>query len=612
MTRAKEQFSQKMSFSILAVLFVAVFAFGLSGCGGGGGSSGRNDPGIIQCPDGSTVPVGTQCPVQCPDGSTVPAGTQCPVQMTQCPDGSTVPVGTQCPVQCPDGSTVPAGTQCPVQMTQCPDGSTVPVGTQCPVQMTQCPDGSTVPVGTQCPVQCPDGSTVPAGTQCPVQMTQCPDGSTVPVGTQCPVQMTQCPDGSTVPVGTQCPVQCPDGSTVPAGTQCPVQMTQCPDGSTVPVGTQCPVQCPDGSTVPVGTQCPVDEIVCPAGESVPVGQECPPLPHETIRQRRMLNAAEMLSPSLAADAIRNYLRATGVGARPRTRPTPTATSPTFSSTTQSSNRRQDGRTEDRWVFQAEYDSNGQLFFTRSRRTSTQHFLSHSNDSDVTSNRLDDLPSPGWKGVETEADYTGGLLYWDAFSDIENAQDADYLTLGYWLIVGRDSNTGQLSGSIVGVSGGGSDGFISANLAGLTGTASYEGPATGVVMSRENATAAPDVLYFNAKASLTADFGDATAFGSISGRIIEGMTEGGDALPEVTLGSAAILPNSNIAGNGGNYFGDTSGMTDAGVAFSGKWGGKFYSNGASATDHPGSVAGTFGAKTTDDLQAILGAFGAYKQ
>ena len=54
------------------------------------------------------------------------------------------------------------------------------------------------------------------------------------------------------------------------------------------------------------------------------------------------------------------------------------------------------------------------------------------------------------------------------------------------------------------------------------------------------------------------------------------------------------------------------MTEAGVAFSGKWGGKFYSNGAGATDHPGSVAGTFGAKTADDLQAILGAFGAHKQ
>ena len=120
------------------------------------------------------------------------------------------------------------------------------------------------------------------------------------------------------------------------------------------------------------------------------------------------------------------------------------------------------------------------------------------------------------------------------------------------------------------------------------------------------------MYFNAKANLTADFGDATAFGSVSGRITEGMTEEGDALPEVTLGSATIRPNSSNAGNGGNYSGDTSGMTDAGVAFSGKWGGKFYSNGRQRDGSSRLGAGTFGAKTTDDLEAILGAFGAYKQ
>ena len=352
---------------------------------------------------------------------------------------------------------------------------------------------------------------------------------------------------------------------------------------------------------------PSDDQQMPDQDMTGKGSSPPP-------RSRMVDTAETLPPTVAAEAIGDYLRATGVGTRGRTRnrQSPTATTSTFSSTTQSSNRQQDGRTADRWVFMAEYGGNGQLFFTRIRETSTRTFTSHSNDSDVTFNRLDDSPSPGWKGVETETDYPTGLVYWDAFSDIENAQDADYLTLGYWLIVFRDSNTGQLSGTALGVSGGGSDGFISANLAGLTGTASYEGPATGVVMSRTSTNVAPEIDYFNAKASLTADFGDATALGSVSGSITEGMTEGGLALSEVTLGSVNIHPNSSSAGRGGNFFGDTRGMTDAGVAFSGKWGGKFYSNGASATDHPGSVAGTFGAKTTDDLQTILGAFGAYKQ
>ena len=37
------------------------------------------------------------------------------------------------------------------------------------------------------------------------------------------------------------------------------------------------------------------------------------------------------------------------------------------------------------------------------------------------------------------------------------------------------------------------------LAGLTGTATYEGPATGIVMSKANANATPELDYFNAMA-----------------------------------------------------------------------------------------------------------------
>ncbi len=101
--------------------------------------------------------------------------------------------------------------------------------------------------------------------------------------------------------------------------------------------------------------------------------------------------------------------------------------------------------------------------------------------------------------------------------------------------------------------------------------------------------------------MTADFGDESEFGSVSGTITEGMTDGGVALPELTLEPAEFTQS------GSNFNGDTSGE-----GLTGKWGGRLFGNGASATDHPGSVAGTFGAKTADDLQAITGAFGAYKQ
>ncbi len=82
-----------------------------------------------------------------------------------------------------------------------------------------------------------------------------------------------------------------------------------------------------------------------------------------------------------------------------------------------------------------------------------------------------------------------------------------------------------------------------------------------------------------------------------------MSDGGVGLPELTLEPADFTQTLN----GINFRGDTSG-----TGLAGKWGGRFYSNGASATDHPGSVAGTFGAKTAGGLLAITGAFGAYKQ
>lgn len=122
MLKPPKQILRKTTYSFTTLLFALVFAFVLSGCVGGGGTSGRMDPMTMQCPDGSTVPVGSQCPPQamtCPDGSTVPVGSQCPPQTMTCPDGSTVNVGEQCPPQtmtCPDGSTVSVGEQCPVPM----------------------------------------------------------------------------------------------------------------------------------------------------------------------------------------------------------------------------------------------------------------------------------------------------------------------------------------------------------------------------------------------------------------------------------------------------------------------------------------------------------------
>ena len=261
----------------------------------------------------------------------------------------------------------------------------------------------------------------------------------------------------------------------------------------------------------------------------------------------------------------------------------------------------------------EYDTDGMLHFTTSLNNlnTGDSTILRTTDPGVTLNRVEGIPAANWKGVEFQGEDTEEHYNVDIFSDIENNEDTDYLFMAFWLQETKVKSD-TLSNYGLAIAAGGNDPFdVNNRAAGLTGMATYEGPATGLYMMKADAAAAPVFDYFNAKASLTADFGDATALGNVSGTITKGMTEEGRALPDITLGSADIMPNRSSSGRGGNYFGDASGMTAAGVAISGKWGGKFYGNGAGPPNHPGSAAGTFGAKTADDLQAIVGAFAAHK-
>ena len=351
----------------------------------------------------------------------------------------------------------------------------------------------------------------------------------------------------------------------------------------------------------MGGQCPPeDTISCPQGGTVPAGQQCPPPP--TLGRSQLSYAAVRIPEPLedflgAAGAIVSFGTRGGIG-----------------HTTQSSSVTSTGFVNERTDFAAEYDTNGEVQFTHTRRTSSRIYTYSTKDSDVFMYRLNDVPAAGWKGVETWAEYPTGHVYWDAYSNIENADYSDYLTLGYWLIAAKDTNTGNVTGYTLGAAASGNYPFTGDNLARLTGRATYEGPATGLYVTSQGVGILNEVDYFNAKASLTAEFGDEATLGSISGAITEGMTDGGLTLPELTLGSANITDSFS----GGNFRGDTSGMTDSGVALAGAWGGKFFVDESLCTTdippscsapHPLSVAGTFGAKTTDDLQSILGAFGA---
>ena len=186
----------------------------------------------------------------------------------------------------------------------------------------------------------------------------------------------------------------------------------------------------------------------------------------------------------------------------------------------------------------------------------------------------------------------------------SVQDADYLAGGIWVRVPADATS--VADYEFGAFVDGNDPFRQNNLAGLEGTATYSGDATAVysvVSTGRN--------YFpDAKASLTARFGDGDALGTIEGRIHD-ITGDGPASDSydgvaVNLGRAAIGTS-----NSGFFTGDTS-TTGTDSDFTGKWGGQFYGNGAAATDPPGSVAGTFGAATANDGESFVGVFGAYRR
>ena len=185
---------------------------------------------------------------------------------------------------------------------------------------------------------------------------------------------------------------------------------------------------------------------------------------------------------------------------------------------------------------------------------------------------------------------------------ETVPDADYLAGGIWVRVPADA--ASVADYEFGAFVDGNDPFQQANLAGLTGTARYTGDATGVYshqgMNRN--------YFVDADVRLTADFGDASSLGSISGTVSNVTGEGPESDwydgVSVSLGTARIGDADS-----GFFTGDTS-TTGTDSTFTGKWGGQFYGNGAAGA-HPGSVAGTFGAATDDGSESFVGVYGAYR-
>ena len=180
-------------------------------------------------------------------------------------------------------------------------------------------------------------------------------------------------------------------------------------------------------------------------------------------------------------------------------------------------------------------------------------------------------------------------------------DSDYLAGGIWLIVPDDA--ANTAGYEFGAFADGSDPFVQRNLAVVTGTATYTGDATGVYSAKEAEGITGGFL--DADVRLTANFGDTNGLGTINGSLTNFALDGTPVPGALNLGAANIG-----AQNSGFFRGAVTGADDQ-RSYTGHWGGQFFGNGE-ADGRPGSVAGTFGGHSTDDVVTFVGAFGAHKQ
>ena len=189
-----------------------------------------------------------------------------------------------------------------------------------------------------------------------------------------------------------------------------------------------------------------------------------------------------------------------------------------------------------------------------------------------------------------------------------APDEDYLVFGVWL------NSPALlpsAGAFVSGNSPFEAGVDGATLRALEGTATWQGPATGI--HAESGAIRP----FDATATLSADFGEAASFGKISG-IIGDIVSGGEPVPDSIVLIEALLDAYADTG----YFQGAARMgevEDPAAAvptypYNGRWGGRLYGPGAMGSGHPGSVAGVFGVSGGEgsDRQSFVGAFGAHRQ
>ena len=221
-----------------------------------------------------------------------------------------------------------------------------------------------------------------------------------------------------------------------------------------------------------------------------------------------------------------------------------------------------------------------------------------------------------KRITTDGEEDGSTIvrtsYVAGYTDIEAptpaGDDTSYLNWGFWMDFEDALATGAGVDSVTaGVFVEGTSPVEAESLVRLTGSARYQGEAAGLYADDDG------VRYFDARASLTADFGAGMVRGTISEFNIGGAPTPGT----IVLGGGRLQALSddkaNMDATSALFIGKTSGNLAGHVlddSTGAGWSGRFFTADHSA--QPEYVAGTFGANTPDERLGIVGAFGASRQ
>lgn len=278
-------------------------------------------------------------------------------------------------------------------------------------------------------------------------------------------------------------------------------------------------------------------------------------------------------------------------------------------------------------------------FAEKTRSGVDYTLMVGTDDDeatLSNGRLQFAVTDPENSAATPADIDDGRLIVNAATTYKEG-NSDYMSYGFWIYVPDDKDATSLGANPYqfGVFTHGNNPSLTkddatnsvaaaAALAALTGTATYNGTATGLYTN----TGSNKTGVYDATAQLTADFGklasNAAQGGNITGTLTNSRIDG-VAIPGggtiILQGASAWTGTANVAGNIPSATADAfttpaegilSGsavMVKGTTQLTGSWGGLFYGDVGTeaAPKTPSGVGGTFGV--TGGTEAIIGAFGA---